>query len=174
MYKLKDEPQLLYSMLLAMDGNQSLKLVDYMFRSGTQRSDDRAIDDPRWLTQEEVDVYKDEVSKAKTNDTAVRVSIRMLNVMSSSFSLYLQAADDEDMEQSMEKDGESGEFAWVHGVDDDAIRRGLASCADRWRNAGPEARKKMFALFAASGIFLVVCRHGHVLVLCDMIRSGEL
>ncbi|KAJ7734413.1 hypothetical protein B0H16DRAFT_1225125, partial [Mycena metata] len=34
--------------------------------------------------------------------------------------------------------------------------------------------KKMFALFAVAGIFLVVCRHGHVVVMCDMIRSGEL
>ena len=32
----------------------------------------------------------------------------------------------------------------------------------------------MFALFAIARIFLVVCRHGHVLVICDMIRSGEL
>ncbi|KAJ7816305.1 hypothetical protein B0H14DRAFT_3089819 [Mycena olivaceomarginata] len=32
----------------------------------------------------------------------------------------------------------------------------------------------MFALFAISGIFLAVCRHGHVLVMCDMIWSGEL
>jgi hypothetical protein len=32
----------------------------------------------------------------------------------------------------------------------------------------------MFELFAVAGIFLVVCRHGHVVVMCDMIRSGEL
>lgn len=32
----------------------------------------------------------------------------------------------------------------------------------------------MFALFAVAGIFLAVCRHGHVLVICDMIRSSEL
>ncbi|KAJ7865583.1 hypothetical protein B0H14DRAFT_2733900 [Mycena olivaceomarginata] len=32
----------------------------------------------------------------------------------------------------------------------------------------------MFALFAISGIFISVCRHGHVLAMCDMIRSGEL
>ncbi|RDX42144.1 hypothetical protein OH76DRAFT_1488926 [Lentinus brumalis] len=47
-------------------------------------------------------------------------------------------------------------------------------CTERWRNAGPEARKKMFALFATTGIFACLCRHGQVLVLCDMIRSGEL
>ncbi len=49
-----------------------------------------------------------------------------------------------------------------------------SACADRWRAAGPEVRKRMFSLFAVSGIFIAICRHGHVLVLCDMIKSGEL
>ena len=47
-------------------------------------------------------------------------------------------------------------------------------CVERWRSAGPKSRKKMFALFAVSGIFIAVCRHGHLLVICDMIWSGEL
>ncbi|EPQ50029.1 hypothetical protein GLOTRDRAFT_21641, partial [Gloeophyllum trabeum ATCC 11539] len=50
----------------------------------------------------------------------------------------------------------------------------VSTCIDRWRNAGPEQRKKMFALFDESGIFLAACRHGTVLLICDMIRSGEL
>lgn len=47
-------------------------------------------------------------------------------------------------------------------------------CVDRWRNAAPEARKKMFAIFRKSGIFIAVCRHGFLLSICDMVRSGEL
>ena len=39
--------------------------------------------------------------------------------------------------------------------------------------AGPDA-KKMFALFEATGIFTSFCRHGHMLISCDMVRSGEL
>lgn len=63
----------------------------------------------------------------------------------------------------------------MNDADDDSdLSQKVADCVKRWRNAGPEARKKMFALFAVAGIFLVVCRHGHVLVMCDMIRSGEL
>ncbi|KAF8200634.1 hypothetical protein K438DRAFT_1582502 [Mycena galopus ATCC 62051] len=50
----------------------------------------------------------------------------------------------------------------------------LDTCVERWKAAGPEARKKMFALFAVAGIFLTVCRHGHAIIMCDMIRSGEL
>ncbi|KAG2120042.1 hypothetical protein DEU56DRAFT_928749 [Suillus clintonianus] len=48
------------------------------------------------------------------------------------------------------------------------------SCADRWKNAGPEMRKKMFSVFDESGIFIAACRHRLVLLGCDMIRSGEL
>jgi Kyakuja-Dileera-Zisupton transposase len=32
----------------------------------------------------------------------------------------------------------------------------------------------MFAMFDESGIFLTACRHGFVLLVCDMIQSGEL
>ena len=66
------------------------------------------------------------------------------------------------------------ETAWLNVTEHDGLAKCLDTCVDRWRNAGPEARKKMFALFAVAGIFLSVCRHGHVLVICDMIRSGEL
>ncbi|KAG1781182.1 hypothetical protein EV702DRAFT_1177492 [Suillus placidus] len=47
-------------------------------------------------------------------------------------------------------------------------------CTARWRNAGPEQRKKMFSVFDESGIFIAACRHRFVLVACNMIRSGEL
>ena len=66
------------------------------------------------------------------------------------------------------------EVAWLNVNEHDDLAKCLDTCVDRWRNAGPEAQKKMFALFAVAGIFLAVCRHGHVLAICDMIRSGEL
>ena len=66
------------------------------------------------------------------------------------------------------------EMAWLNVTEHNNLAKCLDTCVDRWQNAGPEAHKKMFALFAIAGIFLVVCRHGHVLVICDMIRSGEL
>ncbi|KAG1739229.1 hypothetical protein EDD22DRAFT_982290 [Suillus occidentalis] len=51
---------------------------------------------------------------------------------------------------------------------------GILTCVDRWRNAGPETRKKMFSVFDESGIFIAACRHRFILLACDMIRSGEL
>jgi hypothetical protein len=49
-----------------------------------------------------------------------------------------------------------------------------STCADRWKNAGPEQRKRMFALFEETGIFIAACRHRTILYACDMIKSGEL
>ncbi|KAG1775791.1 hypothetical protein EV702DRAFT_1180201 [Suillus placidus] len=61
-------------------------------------------------------------------------------------------------------------------VDNTAVETNPApfSCADQWKNAGPEMRKKMFSVFDESGIFIAACRHRFVHLACDMIRSGEL
>lgn len=71
------------------------------------------------------------------------------------------------------------DVAWLNvneltAEETDELAKCLNTCVERWKAAGPEARKKMFALFAVTGIFISVCRHGHVLLICDMIRSGEL
>ncbi|KAH7904735.1 hypothetical protein BJ138DRAFT_1106572 [Hygrophoropsis aurantiaca] len=50
----------------------------------------------------------------------------------------------------------------------------MFDCVKRWRNAGPEQRKKVFQVYDESGVFIAACRHRFVLVACDMIRSGEL
>ncbi|KAJ7281719.1 hypothetical protein C8J57DRAFT_1056560 [Mycena rebaudengoi] len=140
------EPPLKFSALAAMDGNNSLKLVDATFRSGTPRTDDRKSTSLRWITSEQVDRFKDEVETSKLP----------INI------------DDQDED-----------IAWLNvneleGAEVDELAKCINTCVDRWRAAGPEARKKMFSLFAIAGIFLSVCRHRHVLVMCDMIRSGEL
>ena len=68
----------------------------------------------------------------------------------------------------------SEDIAWLNAIENDETLQNINVCVEHWKSAGPEARKKMFALFAIAGIFLVVCCHCHVLVVCDMIRSGEL
>lgn len=64
LYKIEREIPLKYSLLAMMDGNNSLKLVDATFRAGTPRKDDRILSSPRWLTPEQVDVFKDEVARS--------------------------------------------------------------------------------------------------------------
>lgn len=63
---------------------------------------------------------------------------------------------------------------WLNSTELHEVEEGQVPCTERWKAAGPEACKKMFAIFAISGIFVCLCRHGHLLIMCDMIRSGEL
>ncbi|KAG6875601.1 hypothetical protein C0993_008347, partial [Termitomyces sp. T159_Od127] len=47
-------------------------------------------------------------------------------------------------------------------------------CADNWKAAAADTKKKMWAIFKEAGIFASCCRHGLILWIVDMMRSGEL
>ena len=65
LYKVDDEPPLKFKFLAAMDGNNSLKLVDSTYRAGTVRMDSRTTESPCWINPEGVDIFKDEVTKVR-------------------------------------------------------------------------------------------------------------
>ncbi|KAI0629625.1 hypothetical protein C8Q77DRAFT_1065128, partial [Trametes polyzona] len=145
MYNLEKEDMLSPSMFVTMDGNQSLKLIDGLFRSGTLLNDTRTARSTIWISPEKVDRFQDEPS-----------------VSSSTTAPPLPIVDDTD-----------DDAEWFD-IDDPSCSNPASVCVDRWRNAGPESRKRMFALFAVTGIFVSLCRHGHCLAICDMVCSGEL
>ncbi|KAJ3746941.1 hypothetical protein EV360DRAFT_76388, partial [Lentinula raphanica] len=47
-------------------------------------------------------------------------------------------------------------------------------CEERWKNLSESSTAKMWGVFEETGIFLSLCRHGFVLLIADMVRSGEL
>ncbi|KDQ58311.1 hypothetical protein JAAARDRAFT_89630, partial [Jaapia argillacea MUCL 33604] len=47
-------------------------------------------------------------------------------------------------------------------------------CHRRWKAAAKEERKRMWGVFEESRIFASACRHGFILWIADMVRSGEL
>ncbi|KAG6874966.1 hypothetical protein C0992_005766, partial [Termitomyces sp. T32_za158] len=51
---------------------------------------------------------------------------------------------------------------------------GAPPCAKNWKAAAADANKKMWAIFEEAGIFASCCRHGLILWIMDMLRSGEL
>ena len=146
-YKLENEPSLKFRMMVAMDGNNSLKRIERAIRTrndngelvtsnSIEREDGRSL--PRgglYLDAEEVDRYKDEVKnfqskRKKTTSTTPTERI------------------DAGMEPS--------------------------PCVDRWTNLANDSEKKTWGIFDEAGVFIATCRHGIVLLVCDMIRSGEL
>ncbi|KAJ3917507.1 hypothetical protein F5877DRAFT_44531 [Lentinula edodes] len=46
-------------------------------------------------------------------------------------------------------------------------------CEEKWHNASDKNTGKSWAKFDENGIFLLICRHGLVLSLADMVKSGE-
>ncbi|TFK59095.1 hypothetical protein BDN72DRAFT_781218 [Pluteus cervinus] len=67
--------------------------------------------------------------------------------------------------------------SWAAGVVHDGLAKAIGevnSCESRWKNMVNDITSKMWAIFDETGVFLALCRHGFVLVIVDMVRSGEL
>ena len=62
-YELKDALPLHPKKLFSMDGNNSLKLMDSVYRAGELRSDDRTVASHRWIEDHKVNNFKDEVKR---------------------------------------------------------------------------------------------------------------
>lgn len=52
------------SALVCIDGNNSLKSIDNAFKSGVTRTDTRSFVSRRWIENEEVDQFKDDVKNS--------------------------------------------------------------------------------------------------------------
>lgn len=50
----------------------------------------------------------------------------------------------------------------------------LSDCARNWKAAASDENKKMWSVFDESGLFASACRHGFILWIVDMVKSGEL
>ena len=46
-------------------------------------------------------------------------------------------------------------------------------CANNWKAAQSDSKKRMWGIFAETGLFASACRHGFILWITDMIWSGE-
>ena len=47
-------------------------------------------------------------------------------------------------------------------------------CTANWKAAAADEKKAMWGIFEESGCFASACRHGFILWIVDMVRSGEL
>ncbi|KAK1220387.1 hypothetical protein PQX77_016845 [Marasmius sp. AFHP31] len=62
----------------------------------------------------------------------------------------------------------------LFGQKDEDIFNESNGCADRWKNMSEELTSKMWGVFEETGVFVSLCRHGFVLLVVDMVESGEL
>lgn len=146
--QLPDDPVLSPSRLWAMDGNNSVKRL-----LTAASADARQFDSPFFLSREEVDRFQYEV---KPRNTAAETS--------SSTEPPAPVAEDEDS-------------PWLdvdHGGDATDGEQSKSLCADRWKASAAEHKKRALDIYDQTGMFTSACRHGTVLVACEMVRSGEL
>jgi len=69
-YCLQDELSLTFSLLCEMDGNNSLKRTDTLFRDQIARHDQHSVRSDYWVTPEQVDAYQNEVKANSVSDQA--------------------------------------------------------------------------------------------------------
>jgi hypothetical protein len=49
-----------------------------------------------------------------------------------------------------------------------------AGCDERWENMKEAVTVRAWGMYDETGIFPALCRHGFVLIIVDMVQSGEL
>lgn len=176
--------------MYAIDGNSSLKRVVIGSR---EAADTRVLDDSTYfLSNEYVNRFANEVRGRRTKNRTVRKRTSD------------DSSDDEDPPSDAEtEDGDPTDglvgtpqqaepnvptlpiepasssappvAAASPPTAQEALRiKQLEHCVKNWKAASAEEKKKMWAIFDESGIFASVCRHGLVLWIADMVRSGEL
>ncbi|KAJ7302857.1 hypothetical protein DFH08DRAFT_918854 [Mycena albidolilacea] len=115
-YKLEGEMKMIFEMLVALDGNDSLKRILVK---------DKTVDE-NGAAHEDVDKWSKEV-----------------------LATLVQRPRSKDKAEDTE-------------------------CQERWKNMSEELTAKMWGIFDDTGVFLALCRHGFVLLVADMVKSGEL
>lgn len=174
MYNLKDEA-IPYSFLCAADGNFSLKRFK---KAGTV--DNASFESSYFVSREEVATFAHvaQVRKKGKRKAGDQAEVEDDTVQ----------ADKDDANMEIERElpltgrsrakevlgaKESGELP----QDEDPFAKtfeGIVSeCTEKWKANADDHKKTMWECFDESGIFALVCRHGILLLVCDIVQSGE-
>ena len=155
--QLEDEEPPTFDRLLAMDGNNSLKRL--ATRGDRKDGDARDFESDYFLSREYVEQFANEV---KASNPKRHREVRSLDQDSG----------------SEDEDGTDGDDAAQGGDPTDGIEDTVANsvdhCVKNWKAAAADEKKRSWAIFDETGIYASACRHGLILWLCDMVRSGKL
>ncbi|KAK7696630.1 hypothetical protein QCA50_001288 [Cerrena zonata] len=154
---LEDEPELKYSRFVIYDGNDSLKRIAKV--GDRQVADARVFTDTDYfLTREFVDQYANEVPRRQTKAPPVHANT--------------DDEDDPEPDETAEPDDDpGGDPTDGSGQNDDET---ADPCVKNWKAAAEDSKKRSWGIFDENGLFASACRHGLILWLADMVKSGEL
>ncbi|KAH9853147.1 hypothetical protein C2E23DRAFT_729387, partial [Lenzites betulinus] len=150
-YKLDGEPSRTFSRMFCMDGNNSLKRMRPL--GGRKVGDSRVFNDSDYfLSQDFVNGFANEVrSKGISNDPG-------------------------DDQPRHEGDGEAADTQPEVAMEGDPTdgEASTSTCTKNWKAAQADEKKRSWDVFEETGVFASACRHGFILWIIDMVRSGEL
>jgi Kyakuja-Dileera-Zisupton transposase len=151
MYKLQEEPSLLFNILWAMDGNNSLPRI---IRRSPTDGDDPNVPGPSCELNDSRKVFGDiYIARDDVNKWAQEV-VGQAHAASEGVSTYLLVL---------------SYFKLMFIIKDEDYN----PCAARWKNMSEALTNRMWGIFDETGVFMAFCRHGFTLVITDMVRSGE-
>jgi hypothetical protein len=173
LYFLEGEDGLLYDILMEADGNMSLKRFK---KAG--RSDGAKFHSDYMLTKEVVDTFADvaQVRKKPRKTTKNRdgeVQGEGTQEDADALDAQLETGVIGEDQSNATVDHERGDFPMEVDPLADTFGGLLSHCAEHWKANVDDDKKVMWDCFEECGEFILLCRHGHVLMACDMIRSGE-
>jgi hypothetical protein len=81
------------------------------------------------------------------------------------------------VDESQPDELEDGDAGTEDGVEEPGSLEGEDAnpgpCANNWKAAQSDSKKHMWGIFDETGLFASACRHGLILWIADMVRSGE-
>ncbi|KAJ7707057.1 hypothetical protein B0H14DRAFT_3643874 [Mycena olivaceomarginata] len=70
--------------------------------------------------------------------------------------------------------GDEGMDVLMRGFEEGAEQDEGAGCDERWENMKEDVTARAYGMYDETGIFPALCRHGFMLVIVDIVKSGEL
>ena len=162
-YLLHDEPTLEFSFLCAADGNFSLRRFK---KVGT--ADGSKFESTYFISHSDVDRFAN-IAQARQKGNK-----RTATDLSGA-----QDEQDATLETSnnlapQNIDSEGGLNPQTNDVLEETFKGLPSECAEKWKANADDRKKVMWDCFDECGVFVVVCRHGEILLACDIVQSGEL
>ncbi|KAJ7936025.1 hypothetical protein B0H13DRAFT_1853726 [Mycena leptocephala] len=146
MYKLEGEVELVFSMLVTADGNDSLKRV---LRRGANEYDDEGNPIPVQSNE------RFDPRAAMAGEPYFLSREKVNRWVKDRFKEFMIPA--------------AGE-----GDPPTDSKKTKTACEERWKNLSEDITKKMWGIYDETRVFICLCRHGFVLLVADMIKSREL
>ena len=158
--KLHDEPKLKYRRLVCMDGNDSLKRIRTIGQRHTA--------DIRVFSESDYFIPREEVDKF-ANEVCARRTIAKTNAVlpDDQQEEWEDVTDDIPIINPEDTGGDP-----TDGTDNSNVA--IDGCVHNWKAAQSDSKKKSWEIFEENGLFASACRHGLILWIMDMVRSGEL